>query len=74
MRDLERFVFDRLAERRNVYPKVTLLTIGEPGLRRRGLWSGKIKRFGEETAGSASEIRASYGDYYARLVTARTPA
>src|SRR5207244_4032221 len=40
MRGLERFIFDRVAARRIAFPRATLLTLAEPGLRKRGLWSG----------------------------------
>jgi hypothetical protein len=73
MRDLERFVFDRLAARRYSYPKVTLLTIAEPGLRKRGIWAGKIKLLAESNVGSASALRSSFRTYFEGLVAARTP-
>ena len=47
---LEKFAFGRLVEKRNRYPRVTLLTVAQSGLERRSLWRGQIKRFAEQTA------------------------
>jgi hypothetical protein len=44
---VEDFVKGRLADRRMRYPRTTLLTLGRPGLERRGVWSGQIKEFAE---------------------------
>lgn len=51
---LERHLFDQLASRRNDYPRTTLMTIAEAGLRRRDMWRGAIRRFAEEAAPSES--------------------
>jgi hypothetical protein len=41
------FVKIRLGESRTRFPRTTLLTLGQPGLERLGLWSGQIRRFAE---------------------------
>jgi hypothetical protein len=71
MRELERFMFDRVAARRTAYPLVTLLTLAESGLSKRGLWNGKIKRLAEQTDPSAA--RSSLRAYYDALVAERGP-
>lgn len=48
--ELSKFIFDRIADRRNDYPRSALLTIGEAGLKKRELWSGKIRKFSQEIA------------------------
>lgn len=52
---LEAFVFERLASKRYQYPKTVLSTLGEPGLRRRGLINAKMGRI---VAASVPELRA----------------
>jgi hypothetical protein len=69
---LEKFVFNRLAERRNQYPRATLMTIARSGLERRGYWSGKIKRFAEQTAPGEPDWQESFVRYRAAVSRART--
>lgn len=45
-----RFIFDRIVAQRGVYPRTTLMTVAESGLRKRNLWTGKIKKFAEQVA------------------------
>jgi len=47
---LEQHVMDRLVDQRTTYPRSTLMTVAESGLRRRGRWSGQIKKFHDEVA------------------------
>jgi hypothetical protein len=47
---MDNFIRDRLADRRNRYPKTTILFLGDEGLRSRGLWGGKIERFADDNA------------------------
>jgi hypothetical protein len=70
---LHRFVMDRIAERRTTYCRAALMTVAEPGLRRRGMWSGKIKRFAEGVAPSEPSWRNSYTAWYGDLVAAIAP-
>lgn len=70
---LQRFVMNRIAERRTVYPRATLMTIGEEGLHRRNLWSGQIKRFALEVAPTEPNWRSSYTAWYQGLVAALAP-
>lgn len=70
---LHKFVMDRIAERRTTYPRASLMTVAEGGLRKRGVWSGRIKRFAETDALSEPDWRDSYVDWYRDLVTVLTP-
>lgn len=47
---MDNFIRDRLADRRNRYPKTTILFLGDEGLRNRGLWGGRIERFADDNA------------------------
>jgi hypothetical protein len=38
----------RLADNRTRYMRTTLLAVGEPRLKREGLWEGELKRFAEQ--------------------------
>lgn len=67
---LQRFVFDRIAARRTTYPRSALTTVAEEGLRRRDLWSGKIKRFASEVAPTEPSWRESYARFYGEVVEA----
>jgi hypothetical protein len=44
---VDAFIRKRVMERRNVYPRTTLLLLGRPGLERAGVWRGRIKEFAE---------------------------
>lgn len=41
-KDLELYVADLVAKRTSRYPRVALLLLGEPGLRRRGVWTASL--------------------------------
>lgn len=70
---LQRFVMNRIAERRTTYPRSALMTIAEEGLRRRDMWSGQIKRFALEVAPTEPNWRDSYTAWYQGLVAALAP-
>ena len=70
---LQRFVMDRIAERRTTYRRAALMTIAEAGLRRRNLWSGQIKRFALEVAPNEPNWRDSYTSWYRGLVAVLAP-
>ena len=44
------FLFDRLSEKRNTFPRICLHTLAQSGLMKRGVWGGKIKHFAEDEA------------------------
>jgi hypothetical protein len=48
--DLEQFVKDRVGAARNRYPRTSLILLGTPGLEKRGLLKGGIKKFIDNTA------------------------
>ncbi len=56
--ELDDFVRDRLIERRTRYPRSTLMTLGSPGLKRYGVWSGKIRAFAEHADEEPNWIHA----------------
>lgn len=66
----ERHIYDRLAVRRNEYPRSTLMTVAEQGLRKRDLWGGQIRRFAEEVAPTEPPWRESNRTWRDRMVTA----
>lgn len=56
--DLDDFFRDRLIEKRTRYPRTTLMTLGSPGLKRYGVWSGKIRAFAERADEEPNWIHA----------------
>ncbi|MER6938003.1 hypothetical protein ABTX24_22260 [Nocardioides sp. NPDC127514] len=70
---LQRFVMDQIAERRTIYYRAALMTVAEEGLRRRGMWSGKIKRFADEVAPTEPNWRNSFTAWYRDLFAALAP-
>jgi hypothetical protein len=68
---LERHVFDRLAEERNTYKRTVLLTLGEEGLARRDMWKGKIRRFHEGPARTEPTWNVQLSAWTRELVEAR---
>lgn len=58
--ELEEFVKARLADRRLTYKRTALLLLGTPGLDKRGLYSGQIKRFVEQEADNEDDWIVSY--------------
>lgn len=65
--NLERHAMDRLCDRRTSYPRVVLMTVAEQGLRRRGFWSGKIRRFSENEARVEGNWAASFHSWADQL-------
>lgn len=69
--DSEQHVMDRLVDQRTVYPRSTLLTVAESGLRLRDKWSGPIKMFAEEVADTApnwlDDLRTRHAQFVAAL-------
>ncbi len=66
----EKHIYDRLVVRRNEYPRSTLMTVAEQGLRKRDLWGGQIRRFAEEVAPTEPPWRESNRTWRDRMVTA----
>lgn len=58
--ELEEFTKERLAHKRLSYKRTALILLGTPGLDRRGLYSGQIKRFVEQEASYEEDWIASY--------------
>ena len=71
--ELHQFTMDRIAERRTKYPRAALMTVAEEGLRKRDLWSGRIKRFAEESAPLEPNWIDSYTAWYTELVAKLAP-
>jgi hypothetical protein len=71
---LRTHLLDRLSARRNAYMRATLMTVGEPGLLRRGLWAGKIREFAEGPAQSEPNWRESFHGWHIKFVEARLAA
>jgi hypothetical protein len=65
--DMERHAFARLIERRGTYPRSTLMTVAESGLRARNAWKGKIRTFAEDVAPSEPSWQDSFADWRDRL-------
>lgn len=70
---LQRFVMDRLADRRTAYPRSALMTLAEEGLRRRNLWGGQIERFAREVAPTEDDWRRSFTAFHSALVDLLAP-
>ncbi len=66
--ELQRFVMDRVADRRTAYPRSALMTIGEDGLRNRQMWSGQIRSFAEQVAPQEENWADSYAAYHQALI------
>jgi len=67
---MERHAFTRLAQRRDKYPRSTLMTVAESGLRSRNLWNGKIKKFSETVAPVEDSWQAAFADWRETLISA----
>jgi hypothetical protein len=70
LRDLQTHTFDRLAARRDKYPRATLMTVAQSGLVARGLWHGKIKQFVEQVAPTEPYWTHSYAEWRDAMVKA----
>ena len=69
--DMHTFAFDRIAAKRNVYPRSALLTVARSGLEKRDLWGGKIKIFAEQIAPTESDWSASFRDFHKEISALR---
>lgn len=69
---LEGYLKNRLASKRNAYPRTTLLLIGTPGLQRRGLYSGAIVRFVNTVASTEPYWLMSFSTWATEFERART--
>ncbi|MBE7324580.1 hypothetical protein IEQ44_07940 [Nocardioides sp. Y6] len=65
---LQDFLWERLVDRRNTYPRSTLITVAQSGLENRNLWSGKIKKFSEEVGPTETRWLTAYSTYYRNLI------
>ncbi len=61
-RALEERLGDRLAIKRLTYPRTALSFLGQPGLERRALYSGRLRQFAEQTQKSG-EAKSWIADY-----------
>lgn len=68
---LEDWLRGRVAAKRNQFPRTSLIFLGKPGLERRGLYSGFIKRFAETADEEPAWIR-SYRAFVAEFEVARS--
>lgn len=66
--ELATFTFDRIADRRGSYPRVTLMTVASAGLQKRGLYGGRIRRFNEQVAAAEPNWAVAFRDYRAAVV------
>lgn len=73
MYDVQKYAFDRLCDRRDQYPRVTLMTVAQPGLERRGLWSGEIERFAKQQAPAEPNWQLAFREWHRQLVEASAP-
>lgn len=69
----QRRLLDRLADRRNQYPRSAMVALGQPGLERRRLWSGQIIRFFETQGPAEPSWTKSYSAWHGALIEALTP-
>ena len=70
---LQRFVMDRIVTQRTFFPRSTLMTVAEAGLRARNMWNGQIKRFAEEVAPNEPNWRDSFTAFHQQLIAATAP-
>ncbi|MDR7160933.1 hypothetical protein J2X42_003662 [Arthrobacter sp. BE255] len=70
-KDLHTFAFDRIAAKRNIYPRSTLITVARTGLKKRNLWGGKIKVFAEQNAPTESDWSVSFRDFFKEVSALR---
>lgn len=55
--EIATFLFDRISDKRNTFPRICLHTVAPSGLKKRGLWGGKIKHFHENDAQKETDWR-----------------
>lgn len=70
-RRLQEHVLDRVAAKRNSFPRVALMTLAQPGLEDRGLWAGKIKKMAEGTLAQEPNWFINYRKFNSQLQEAR---
>ncbi|MFD7985469.1 hypothetical protein ACFV4M_19140 [Kitasatospora indigofera] len=68
---LENYCYTRLADKRGIYPRATLMTLAKDGLQRRGLWKGAIKKFSEDASENGEHWGESFYHWRENLNTAR---
>ena len=71
--NLEEFIRSRLIERRTVYMRTTLMWLGLPGLARRGLWNGKIRRWFEGSTENSDDWIPTYEVWRTQVDAVATP-
>lgn len=64
---LHQFLFDRIAARRDEYPRAALLALGRDGLLRRNMWKGNIRQFAEQDAPQEDDWVDAFSDWYQKL-------
>lgn len=67
---MERYALSRLITRRGQFPRATLMTVAESGLRARNLWAGAIKRFSEQVTDTEPSWMESFAEWRERMVAA----
>lgn len=70
-RRLQEHILDRIAAKRNAFPRVALMSLAQPGLEARGLWAGKIKKMAEDTLKQEPNWFINYRKFNAELQQAR---
>lgn len=70
-RRLQEHILDRVAAKRNAFPRVALMSLAQPGLEARGMWAGKIKRMAEDTLKQEPNWFINYRKFNAELQQAR---
>jgi hypothetical protein len=68
---LQEHILDRIAEKRNTFPRVALMALAQPGLEARGMWAGKIKKLAEETLIQEPNWFINYREFNTKLQQAR---
>jgi hypothetical protein len=57
---MDEFIKERLADKMMIYPRTTLLILGEPGLRRLGKWTRRMRQWVEHHANQEEEWIGSF--------------
>lgn len=70
-RRLQEHILDRIAEKRNTFPRVALMALAQPGLEARGMWAGKIKKLAEDTLKQEPNWFINYREFNSQLQQAR---
>lgn len=64
--NLEDYIKDRMSQRRTAYPRAALITLGVPGLKRRGAFDASVKEVARAAADDESWL-ASFAQYAAEV-------